>query len=542
MIDEIRVRNLALIKDEALSPAPGLTVLTGETGAGKTALISACKLLCGERASTAAVREGSDELLVEGRFFSGEDEHVVTRRLGSDGRSRVSLNGSMATVGELQATIGPLVDLCGQHEHQKLLKISSHVEMLDDWAAESVEGAKDSYQNAYLEAEKAAVLLAEIQDAAKTSSAKLDEARFVLQRIDAVDPGENEYDDLLELLSKSEHAEALAQASEEAYRALSGEDAAIDELYKAISLLEGQSACDEKLGGFASNLREAVFMIEDVSRETRSYSDSIEFDEQALEAGQERMLALQGLLRAYGPRMEDVFAKRDEAATLISLVDDSAEQEARAQKALEEAEEALALAADALDEARCKEAPRFSAEVNEQLDKLEMDGASIICDIKRQARDRWTKESPSHIEFLFQPAEGMQARPLARIASGGEISRVMLALKVVLGNADKVETLIFDEVDAGVGGSTALALAKVLHSLSQSHQLIVVTHLAQVAVAGDRHYQVRKKEGSDDQVPETVIVPLDEEERVAEIARMLSGELTDASRKHAKEMLEKFSC
>ena len=574
MIDEIHVKNVALIRDAVLMPSTGLTVLTGETGAGKTALLSACKLLCGERGDATAVREGETDLLVEGRFFSSDtiaalatdtttdttpatipdndtatttdtttnttaEEHVVSRRVSADGRSRVSINGTMASVSELQSVIGPLVDLCGQHEHQQLLKTNTHVGLLDAWAGEDVFPAYEAYRLAFKQTEEAVTELQRIQDASSASAAKLEETRFMLNRINALNPQEGEYDELVTLLSKAEHAEALAVASETVYAALSAEEGAIDAVHKAVAILDGAPAVDEKFGELATSLREAGFLLEDVSREARNYRDAIEFDPHILEANQERVAAFQGLMRSFGPRMEDVLAKREEAAALVALVDDSEEKLRVAQKALDEAEKALFVAAATLDAARQKAAPRFAEEVNEQLARLEMAGASILCSIKPLERSQWTKTSPSHVEFLFQAAEGMQARPLVRIASGGEISRVMLAIKVVLGKADKVDTLIFDEIDAGVGGATGLALASVLADLAKTHQVIVVTHLAQIAVAGQVHYQVIKRESDAGSIPETDIFALDTESRVQEIARMLSGDTGEISLEHAREMLAK---
>ena len=254
----------------------------------------------------------------------------------------------------------------------------------------------------------------------------------------------------------------------------------------------------------------------------------MEFDPEELERGQERMAALQGLMRAYGPRMADVLAARDEAADLVSLVDDAEERERVAQRAVDAAERALAAAARTLDDARGEAAPRFSQAVSAQMQRLEMGTAQLVCEQRALPRASWTRSGASEVEFMFQPGAGMQARPLARIASGGEVSRVMLAIKVVLGQADSVDTLVFDEVDAGVGGSVAVALAEVLADLARSHQVIVVTHLAQVAVHGDVHYAVTKIAGDDG---------LSADERPAEIARMLSGDATEASLAHAREML-----
>lgn len=554
MIDEIHVQNVALIREAHLTLTRGLTVLTGETGAGKTALLSALKLLCGERSDAGYVREGSSSLLVEGRLFREDDFEgtVVSRRVGADGRSRVSIDGSLASVGELSARVGSTVDLCGQHEHQRLLKPQTHVGMLDAWAADAIEPALLAYREAYSKAQEAADELARIEEAGQASSAKLDEARFVLQRISEVNPVEGEYDELAATLARAEHAESLARAADTAHTALAGEAGAIDAVNAAAAALDSMSGVDEQFGAQAASLREATYVLEDVAREALSYRDSIEYDPETLAENQDRMGALQGLMRTYGPRIEDVIARRDEAADLVSLVDDSAERIRVARKELDEAETALADAAKALDAARNDAAPRFAEAVSQQMARLEMGGASIECASVPLDRAQWTKAGPSRFEFLFKPAEGLSARPLARIASGGEVSRVMLAIKVVLGETDEVETLVFDEVDAGVGGATAVALASVLSDLAKTHQVIVVTHLPQVAVAGETHYLVAKQsdaEGADGgagcsdelAMPETVLVALEGESRVAEIARMLSGDTSETSLAHATEMLARAS-
>ena len=563
MIDEIQVENLALIREATLVPARGLTVLTGETGAGKTALLSALKLLMGARADKDAVRDGEEALSVSGRFYgavfsgfassddlagrssadaveSGEAddgvpvELVAMRRVTSDGRSRVSIDGRMASVGELARAIAPTIDLCGQHEHQQLMKTSQHVRMLDAWAGDAVVQARTAYEEAFATANAAAAELTRVREAGEASSAKLDEARFVLQRIDAVDPREGEYDELLDDLARVEHAEALAVAANGAHEALAGEPGAS---YAQGTALDGAARYDAKLGEFADALREAGYVLEDMARETRDYREGVEFDPETLAQQQERMASLQGLLRTYGPRMEDVLARRAEAADLVSLVDDAAERERAAQRELDLAEEALAQAASALADARAEAAPRFAEAVTAQMDRLEMGGAQLVCDLAPLERVQWTKAGPQAVEFLFRPGAGMQARPLARIASGGEVSRVMLAVKVVLGEVDDVDTLVFDEVDAGVGGSTAVALADVLADLARTHQVIVVTHLAQVAVRGQAHYVVRKAAGDEGAMPETDLRQLPESERPAEIARMLSGDATETSLAHAREML-----
>lgn len=540
MIDEIHVKNVALIREVTLSPSKGLTVLTGETGAGKTALLSACKLLCGERADSSSVREGSDVLEVEGRFFMKEEdlEHVVVRKVGVDGRSRISIDGGMASVGELQSIIGPSVDLCGQHEHQHLMKPVNQAALLDSWSLDRIGPVKEEYSAAFAQAEKAALDLQRIQEAGQVSSAKLDEARFIVKQIEAVGPHQGEYENLLEKATRSEHAETLRLVSDSTHDVLSGDNGVIDALARSAASMDALSGVDSRLQEYSSVLRETTFTLEDLSREVRRYRDSVEFDPEAAAFDQDRLAAMQSLMRSWGPHMEDVLNRYAQAQEMISLTDCSAEREQAARTVLDEAEKRLVAAADDFDEVREDVAPSFLTAVNEQMSCLHMPTAALVYHSERFARNAWTKKSPSCPEYLFRPAEGMSARPLARIASGGELSRVMLAIKVVLGEVDEVETLIFDEVDAGVGGRAAVALADVLLDLAKTHQVIVVTHLAQVAVVADTHYKVARIEKSEDGLPETELVKLSDDERADEVARMLSGEVTQASVKHAKEMLD----
>lgn len=586
MIDEIQVENVALIRRAAMEPAAGLTVLTGETGAGKTALLSALKLLMGERADKTAVRDGASGLQVSGRFlvrpqatqaegvpdegaadaeafdavaFNAEagleavagiisgaevsdgaaagqpEELVVTRKLTAEGRSRASINGQMASVAELAQVIAPTIDLCGQHEHQQLLRPATHGALLDAWAAESIQGPLRQYRQAFRAAAQAQAKLDRVLQASQASNAKLDEARFVLKRIDEVSPQPGEYETLAADLARAEHAEALASAAARAHGALADDEGAIDALASAISALESGARFDDSLQPYADSLREVSYVLEDVSRDIYAYGDGVEFDPETLEQQQERMAAFQGLLRAYGPRMEDVLAARAEAAETVALVDDAELLEQQARKAVEAAEQELSQVAETLHRARAQAAPLFAEAVSAQMVRLEMGSATLVCQVQPLPRDRWTQAGSDTVEFLFKPGSGMQERPLARIASGGEVSRVMLATKVVLGEADAVDTLVFDEVDAGVGGSTAVALADVLADLAETHQVIVVTHLPQVAVRAQTHYLVRKVE--DAGVPETLLQPLADDERPAEIARMLSGSVTEASLAHARELL-----
>lgn len=541
MIDELHVRNVALIRDASIEPAAGLTVLTGETGAGKTALLSSIKLLVGERADAGMVREGAPALEVEGRLFlPGDDEDgtVVRRRVGADGRGRVDVDGHMASVRELARRVGATVDLCGQHEHQRLLSVQTHVDMLDSWAGAPAADALGAYREALAAAEAAASELERVREMGRATGERLDEAAFVLRRIDEVDPREGELEELEARLPRAEHGEALMEAASGARELLSGDGGACDSLGDAVRALSDAARFDPALGSWAKALESSLIDVEDVASELRDYADGLDFDPEELERLQGRLARLEGLRRAYGPSMADVLRRRDEAREVVEAASDGGELERRAAEELRRREAALAEAADALDAVRAEAAPRLARAVSEQMAFLEMGSAELVVSQERLPRAEWTRSGASRVEFLYRPGAGLTARPLRKIASGGEVSRVMLACKVVLGEADDCETLVFDEVDAGVGGATAVALASVLARLAATHQVIVVTHLAQVAVAADRHYLVRKSEGESG-VPETSLVEISGEDRVAEVSRMLSGDTGEASRDLAREMLER---
>ena len=535
MIDELQVSNIALIREATLVPSAGLTVLTGETGAGKTALLSALKLILGERADSSTVREGEALASVEARLFDGPHDtegFTVQRSLSAEGRSRVKIDGRIASVRELSERVGLMMDLCGQHEHQRLLDPAHHVAMVDAWAGRPALEALEHYRACFKASRAAAKEVRRVEETSRAQGSRVEEARFALERIGEVDPKPGEYE---ELVPRSEHAEVLVATANDAHGSLAAEGGALDAVNSAVAELSRMATVDRKLGDIADALSDACISLEDCANELRAYRDGVAFDPRELARMRERYSDLKGLLRQWGPTMDDVFAMRDRSQELLSLVDDGDEQIKKAREALGSAERELFAAARALKRARNTAAPRFCHEVGRQMARLEMGSAELVWESRDLPRAEWTPVGPSSYELLYRSGAGLTPRPLRRIASGGELSRVMLASKVVLGNVDGVDTLVFDEVDAGVGGSTARALAGVLADLAATHQVIVVTHLAQVAVMADKHYVVSKEPGD---VPQTHLDEVTGETRTAEIARMLSGDQSEASLAHAKQMLE----
>jgi DNA repair protein RecN (Recombination protein N) len=535
VLEELHVRDLALVEDAWLEFGPGMTVLTGETGAGKTALISAMKLLLGERADSGSVRAGASESLVEGRFVICGDEVLVRRRAGIDGRSRCTIDSEMATVKALAERIGPTVDLLGQHEHQALLHIANHSGYLDGYAGEDAAAALASYRDALRAFESARVERERLEQRLRDARAHSEQLRFVADDIARVDPVLGEDEEIEARLPALQHAEKLAGAAGEAARAARGEGGATDGLAVAAAALGKVEGIDPALDALGERVREALALSDDVGSELRSYRDAVQHDPADLDVLQARMGELHGLMRKYGPTLADVIRTREEADGALGEAGASEELLDRASGEVALAQSALHQAAGELQAIRESAAPRFVAELTKAVAELAMGGSSFEVALEPLEFEQWTNSGPSRVEFLYSPATGHPARPLARIASGGEISRVMLALKGVLGAADTVETLVFDEVDAGVGGATAHDVGRRLAELARAHQVIVVTHLAQVATHADTHLVVRKSETGEQRG--TTVERVEGEERVLEVARMLSGNDSDASVAHAKELL-----
>jgi len=535
VIEELHVRDLALIEDVWLEFGPGMTALTGETGAGKTALLGALQLLLGERADSGSVRSGASETLVEGRFSADGEEILARRRVSADGRSRCTLDGEMATVGALADRIGPLVELHGQHEHQALLSAATHSSYLDRRAGAPVLDARITYHDARIAYRDACTardeLLAMLAEAARDA----DYLRLVSEEIERVAPQPGEDEALESRVPALQHGERLAQAASEAAQLLRGDGGALDLLAQASVALGKVADIDPALDDLAASLGEAYTLADDVSTGIRAYRDGVDHDSAGLDDVLSRLSALGVLKKKYGPRLEDVLATAERAHAAIAAHDAGEERTRTAEEAVEAAAQVLREAAAHLQGLREQAAPAFVDELGAAVSELCMDGARFEVSFTPLPFDGWTADGSHRVEFLYAPAPGQPARPLARIASGGEISRVMLALKGVLGEADSVGTLVFDEIDAGIGGTAARAVGRRLAQLARTRQVIVVTHLAQVAAFADSQLVVSKSVGGE--VAATSVTLVEGQQRVAEIARMLSGNDSEASRTHADELL-----
>ncbi len=548
MLTELRVRDLATIADVTLQLGPGLNVLTGETGAGKSMLIDALSLLLGERAAGVSVRPGAAKSVVEGAFegidaatrrrieelgLDVEEGRVVVRReVSSEGRSRAWVNGSPTTAAVLAQLGALLVDLHGQHETQSLLHADAQREILDAFAhaeAERVAVTETHVAVAGLRAEESD--LAARRDEVRR---RADYLRHVVGEIDGarIKPGE---DETLQLESRRlSQAGTLVEQAQRIVEALEGEAGnALGALGVADRALTGLEKLDPSVSAWREMLDTGYANLSELTRLAGDYAGSVQEDPERLAFVEQRRDLLSRLSGKYGATLHQVLATRDQAAEELELLD-TADTDLRALAARRAAAEgALRTAAEALSSRRGEAADRLARGVNRLLPQLGLPGGKLSVGLVSLA-DAGAHGQES-IQINVQLNVGLEAKPLARVASGGELSRLMLALKVVLVNHDAIATLVFDEVDQGIGGETGAQVGSALAEVAERHQVLVITHLPQIAARADGHLVVSKQARAG--IATSDVQVLHGEDRVNEIARMLGDTEGDAARRHAQALL-----
>jgi len=528
MLVELHVRDLGVIADLDLVVSDGMTALTGETGAGKTLVVEALELLVGGRPDASMVRAGASEALVEGRFVDGDTEVVLARAVPSSGRSRAYVDGRMAPVGALAELGSRLVDLHGQHAHQSLLHQAAQRDALDRFAGVDLSP---------VEAVKAAVTaldarLSDLGGDPRELARTVDLLRFEVDEIDAatiVGPGEA--DDLSTAEALLGQVEAIRAALAEARAAVAGVDGTVTTGRAGAVELLGEAAAAlsafDAVGDLADRLRGVWAEADDLASELRRCAEGLEDDPERLEAVRTRLRLFGELRRKYGPSLADVIAFAEAGRSRLRDLEAAESSRARLGEEREEALAALERAEERVGEARRAAAPKLARAIEEHLHELALARARIEV---RIGEDR----DGSDVEFLLGANPGEPALPLVKVASGGELARAMLATRLVLTVAPP--TLVFDEVDAGVGGEAALAVGRALAAIGRDHQVLVVTHLAQVAAFADQQVVVSKAEEGGRTIARAE--PVGERDRVVELSRMLSGHPDSAvARDHAKELL-----
>lgn len=551
MIQRLYVKDFAVIDELDLAFGPGMNLLTGETGSGKSVIVDALGIALGERADLESVRGGCEKAVVEAVLFVGgsaealaileeagieaeDGQVIVTREVLKTGKSQCRINGRASTVSMLKEITDHLVDTHGQHEHQSLLKTERHINLLDAWCGEKAALLKARVESGYRELLGYERELRRLESDERERARMLDLYKYQAEEISAAKlvPGEEE--ELGEARNRLANAERLYSAAAAAYELLSDGDAsAVDTLGRAVSELEGIAALDPGLTPLLESLQSALYAAQEGARELRSYRDDVEFNPERLESVEERLELLRNLKRKYGDSVEEILSFGSDLESRIESLENSEERTSELNRSIEKLHKEIMQLAEELSGVRRQGAESFSKKVQEELAGLNMPNAVFLVQQEPKALDAAGIDS---MEFLISANQGEPPKPLAKIASGGEMSRVMLAIKSATSAADKIPALVFDEIDVGVGGRTAEVIADKLALLSKKSQVLCITHLPQIASRPGNHYCIEKQLHNGRTVVR--VRSLSMEERVEEIARMLGGaNTTETALRHAAEML-----
>jgi len=559
MLRFLRIRNFALIRELEIEFGDGLNLLTGETGSGKSIIVDALSLLLGDRASPEAVRSGCETAVLEGSFSlrderisalleeagveSDDDSLLIRREIFANGRSRAFVNNCLATLTLLKAVGGTIADIHGQLERQSLLDLATHLEWLDRFGENAglVDPVRESHRRLREIDSKLASMAMDEQERLR----RVDILQFQVNEIRHANPQPDEKEELESERRILANREKIFSLSSEAYTLLhESEPSLLSQTSRLVRLLQELEGYDASWRVHSDGLREALYKLEDLAYTVRDYTARTDFSPDRLNQVEQRLADLERLGKKYGHSIPEVLAYaarcQDELEGLLSYADTSKLLAAQFAAEIKQYE-ALS---ERLGQKRRKDAVRLEREVRREFQALSMEKMELRVSFSSRADESKSSRIPSaygplgkdRVEFLIAPNKGEDFKPLAKIASGGELSRVMLAVKSLCGAGEAGKTLVFDEVDAGIGGRVAETVGRRLHDISGQNQVLCVTHLPQIAAFAHRHFSVRKEAvGSR---TETSVELLAEEDRVQELARMLGGQvITETTRRHAREML-----
>ncbi len=567
VLEEMRLRGLGVIDEAVLELSPGLTVVTGETGAGKTMVVQGLSLLFGGRADAGRVRPGVAQALVEGRLVLPADHPavlraaeagaelddgalLVSRTVGADGRSRAHVGGRSVPAGVLAEIGEHVLALHGQSDQQRLLRPAEQRGALDRFAGGPVLGLREEFRSGWERWRAVQAALVDLEAAALERTRETDLLRLGLVEVESAEPLSGEDADLQVEIVRLAHADDLRRAADVAHEALTGEDVdatdALSLVTQARKALDAAADHDPALAALSTRLAEAAHLLADTATELASYAAGVEVDPLRLSAAQERLAVLTALVRRHGASdVAGVLAWAAGAADRLAELDGADDRITALRAEGDALQAALGATALALTAARREAATAFGAAVSAELVDLAMPHAVVSAAVTQRedpgglpVGERTLGAGPDgvdEVELLLEPHPGAPARALQKGASGGELSRVMLAVEVVFAGSDPVPLMVFDEVDAGVGGKAAVEVGRRLARLARDHQVVVVTHLPQVAAFADRHLLVEK--GSSGEITSSGVLLLDDEARVAELSRMLAGLDSGLARGHAEELL-----
>ncbi len=538
MLHELHIEGLGVIDDLDLALHPGLNVLTGETGAGKTLVTVGVSLATGARASASLVRAGADQARAQARFdaphgseaWSEDGEVLLTRVVGADGRGAARIGRQLATVSALAEVGGRCVEIHGQHGSLGLLQAGVQTAFLDRFAGPAHLAAVDAFRTVYGRLRSARTKLDELATDARDRERELDLLAYQIREIEAVAPREGETELLVAEEARLAHVERLLEIAAGAEVLLVGDAGAADAVASAERALATAAELDRGVEALAERSRGLAAETGELARDVRAYRESLAIDPARLEEVRERIAALKGLHRKYGATDREVLGFLGEASSRLAALAGTGERLSELTAEVAELERETAERAGVVTAGRIEAAGRLATALRAEVEELGMPAATLT--VALQPTPEPGADGAERVELRFSPAEGQPPLPLAKTASGGELSRVMLACRSVLADLDDVPTLVFDEVDAGIGGQAGLAVGRRLARLAVERQVVVVTHLPQIACFADLHVRVRKQGGT------ASVDVLDDRERVRELSRMLAGlEASEHGASHAKELL-----
>jgi DNA repair protein RecN (Recombination protein N) len=539
VLRQLHITDLGVIQELDLEPAPGLTVLTGETGAGKTMITVGLSLALGARAGAHLVRSGASSAKIQARFdapsnaeaWAEDGEVILARTVSADGRGAARIGGQLATAGALAELGERLVEISGQHQSLGLLESSTQLAFLDRFVGAAHLERVAAYRGAHASLVRRRRERDELVEAARDRERAIDLLAYQVREIEAVAPRADETDELAVEEARLGYAERLVELGDAAAQALAADGGAADAVSTAAAALDAIGTLDPRAAELRARARDVAAEVADLASEVRAYRDALGVDPSRLQDVRDRLAALKGLQRKYGPTDADVVAFALRAHEELTSLQTADERLADIETALAAEETAVEEAGAALSAARRRAAPRLADALAAHVRDLGMPTAAL--EVHVDTDDEPGPSGVDRVDVKFSPGDGQALVPLAKAASGGELSRVMLACRSVLADLDDVPTLVFDEVDAGIGGEAGLAVGRRLAALAVARQVLVVTHLPQIACFADRHVRVRKRGGT------ATAEVLDDRGRVVELSRMLAGlETSEHALSHAEELLD----
>lgn len=554
MLSELSIQNFAIIESLSISFEKGLTVLTGETGAGKSIIIDAVHMLAGGRGSSEFIRHGEDKAVIEGLFILNNDQHplykkayefgieveegmvVLRRDMTKSGKSVCRVNGKLVTISVLREIGSTLIDIHGQHEHQELLNESMHITLLDQFGGADIGGALGEYQRVYRLYDETLKKLKGLSENEQKMAHRLDLIQFQLDEIQKADLKINEDENLLEEKGKLANYERIFASLQSSYSALSAEQAGLDWVGMAMGHLEDAAQLDLDYKEIYEAVSNSFYQLEDSIRFLRNKLEIMEFDPKRINEIEERLTEINQLKRKYGKTIEEILEYGAEIEEEIETIQNKETHIHQLEQELASVTKDLTLEGKQLSDLRRKIAEILTTLIHRELKDLYME--KTVFEVRFKENESIQKNGMDFVEFFISTNPGEPLKPLAKIASGGEMSRIMLALKSIFSIHQGVTSIIFDEVDTGVSGRVAQAMGEKIYKISNNSQVLCISHLPQVAALSDTHLFISKKTAKDGRT-KTSVRPLTMEEKITEISRMISGvEITDLTKQHAEELLQ----